>query len=87
MTPISISFFSSLKEGRWYEYLIRFALGGAATVFAGLISSRYGASIGGLFSRSLPSSAPAPRSSRSTKSAASGKRALPASVAGKWWPR
>jgi uncharacterized membrane protein YjfL (UPF0719 family) len=40
---------SSLKEGRWYEYLVRFALGGAATVFSGLISSRYGASIGGLF--------------------------------------
>ncbi|MBR0719309.1 DUF3147 family protein [Bradyrhizobium liaoningense] len=48
MTPISLSP-SSLKEGRWYEYLIRFALGGAATVFAGLVSSRYGASIGGLF--------------------------------------
>jgi hypothetical protein len=40
---------SSLQEGRWYEYLIRFALGGAATVFTGLVSSRYGASIGGLF--------------------------------------
>jgi Protein of unknown function (DUF3147) len=40
---------SSLKEGRWYEYLIRFALGGAATVFTGLVSSRYGASVGGLF--------------------------------------
>jgi hypothetical protein len=40
---------SSLKEGRWYEYLIRFALGGAATVFTGLVASRYGASIGGLF--------------------------------------
>ncbi|WP_426435462.1 DUF3147 family protein [Bradyrhizobium genosp. P] len=40
---------SSLKEGRWYEYLVRFALGGAATVFTGLVSSRYGASIGGLF--------------------------------------
>lgn len=40
---------SSLKESRWYEYLIRFGLGGAATVFAGLISSRYGASVGGLF--------------------------------------
>jgi hypothetical protein len=40
---------SSLEEGRWYEYLVRFALGGAATVFTGLISSRYGASIGGLF--------------------------------------
>jgi hypothetical protein len=40
---------SSLTEGRWYEYLIRFALGGAATVFTGLVSSRYGAFIGGLF--------------------------------------
>jgi hypothetical protein len=40
---------SSLREGRWYEYLVRFALGGAATVFTGLISSSYGASIGGLF--------------------------------------
>ena len=40
---------SSLREGRWYEYLIRFGLGGAATVFTGLVSSRYGASVGGLF--------------------------------------
>ncbi|MFK4622345.1 hypothetical protein ABIF50_005651 [Bradyrhizobium diazoefficiens] len=48
MMPIRFSP-SSLKEGRWYEYLIRFALGGTATVFAGLVSSRYGASIGGLF--------------------------------------
>jgi hypothetical protein len=47
-TPIRISP-SSLREGRWYEYLSRFALGGAATVFTGLISSRYGASVGGLF--------------------------------------
>ena len=48
MTPIRFSP-SSLKEGRWYEYLIRFGLGGAATVFTGLVSSRYGASVGGLF--------------------------------------
>jgi hypothetical protein len=40
---------SSLREGRWHEYVIRFALGGAATVFTGLVSSRYGASVGGLF--------------------------------------
>ncbi|UPK40191.1 DUF3147 family protein [Bradyrhizobium sp. 186] len=38
-----------LAQGRWYEYLIRFALGGGATVFTGLISSRYGAAVGGLF--------------------------------------
>jgi hypothetical protein len=48
MTPIRFSP-SSLKEGRWYEYLIRFALGGGATVFTGFVSSRYGAFIGGLF--------------------------------------
>jgi hypothetical protein len=48
MTPIRFSP-SSLKEGRWYEYLIRFALGGGATVFTGLVSSRYGAFIGGVF--------------------------------------
>ena len=46
--PIKVSA-SSLREGRWYEYVVRFGLGGAATVFTGLISSRYGASIGGLF--------------------------------------
>lgn len=40
---------SSLKEGRWYEYIVRFVLGGAATVLAGAISSAFGASIGGLF--------------------------------------
>jgi hypothetical protein len=48
MTPIRFSL-ASLREGRWYEYLIRFVLGGAATVFTGLVSSGYGASIGGLF--------------------------------------
>jgi hypothetical protein len=46
--PIRVSP-SSLREGRWYEYVVRFALGGAATVFTGLVSSRYGASVGGLF--------------------------------------
>jgi hypothetical protein len=48
MTPIRFSP-SSLKEGRWYEYVVRFALGGGATVFTGLLSSRYGATVGGLF--------------------------------------
>jgi uncharacterized protein DUF3147 len=40
---------SSLKDGRWYEYLVRFVLGGAATVLTGLISSWFGAAVGGLF--------------------------------------
>jgi uncharacterized membrane protein len=41
--------FSSLKDGRWYEYLIRFVLGGAVTVLTGIISRYFGASVGGLF--------------------------------------
>ncbi len=40
---------SSLQEGRWYEYLIRFGMGGAATVFMGFIGNSFGPSIGGLF--------------------------------------
>jgi hypothetical protein len=39
----------SLTEGRWYEHVVRFVLGGIATVLTGLISSRWGPSIGGLF--------------------------------------
>ena len=38
-----------LREGHWYEYLIRFGLGGAATVCAALISRSFGPSVGGLF--------------------------------------
>jgi multisubunit Na+/H+ antiporter MnhB subunit len=41
--------FASLKDGRWYEYLVRFVLGGAATVLAGVASKMGGAFIGGLF--------------------------------------
>jgi hypothetical protein len=40
---------SALKEGRWYEYLIRFLLGGMTTLAAGIIADYYGPSIGGLF--------------------------------------
>jgi hypothetical protein len=47
-TPIRVSP-SSLREGRWYEYVVRFALGGTATVLTSVVSSRYGAWIGGLF--------------------------------------
>lgn len=48
MMPIGFSW-TSLRAGRGYEYMIRFVLGGTATVFTGFVSSRYGASIGGLF--------------------------------------
>jgi hypothetical protein len=40
---------SSQKEGRWYEYVIRFVLGGLATFFTGVVINHYGASVGGLF--------------------------------------
>jgi Protein of unknown function (DUF3147) len=40
---------SALRETHWYEYLIRFALGGAVTVVAGLIAARFGSVVGGLF--------------------------------------
>ena len=29
---------SSLKRGRWYEYAVRFALGGLSTLVAGIIA-------------------------------------------------
>jgi hypothetical protein len=41
--------FSSLKDGRWYENLLRFVLGGAATVMTGLIGAKWGPGVGGLF--------------------------------------
>ena len=40
---------SALKETSAREYLIRFALGGAMTVVAGLIAARFGPVLGGLF--------------------------------------
>ncbi|SFH99752.1 DUF3147 family protein [Bradyrhizobium sp. Gha] len=40
---------SALKQTRWYEYGIRFLLGGLATVFAGAVTARYGLAVGGLF--------------------------------------
>jgi hypothetical protein len=40
---------SALQETRWYEYAIRFALGGAVTVSAGILAAIYGPVVGGLF--------------------------------------
>ena len=41
--------FRALREIHWYEFAIRFALGGAITVIAGAIASRFGPAVGGLF--------------------------------------
>jgi hypothetical protein len=40
---------SALKRTRWSEYLVRFLVGGAVTVVAGLIAKEFGGGIGGLF--------------------------------------
>jgi hypothetical protein len=41
--------FSVLGESRWYEYLVRFVLGGLTTMVAGVVADLYGPQMGGLF--------------------------------------
>lgn len=41
--------FSTLRQTRWYEYLMRFVLGGVVTVLTGLVAQIYGPQTGGLF--------------------------------------
>jgi hypothetical protein len=40
---------SRQKALRWWEYVVRFAFGGAITVVAGVIANVYGPVVGGLF--------------------------------------
>jgi hypothetical protein len=40
---------SALKQTKWYEYATRFLIGGAITVFTGLIAKKFGPTVGGLF--------------------------------------
>jgi uncharacterized protein DUF3147 len=40
---------SALSQSHWYEYVMRFGLGGLATVLAGIIADNWGPEIGGLF--------------------------------------
>jgi hypothetical protein len=40
---------SALKQTHGYEYAVRFALGGLATLLAGVIADRFGPEVGGLF--------------------------------------
>ena len=40
---------SMVRETRWYEYALRFLLGGLITAAAGAIAERFGPVIGGLF--------------------------------------
>lgn len=48
MSLVSIST-SGLKRAKWYEYLIRFALGGLVTAVASVLAKQFGPSFGGLF--------------------------------------
>ena len=41
--------FSSLKSAQWWQFAVRFFLGGAITVCTGLISRHFGPVVGGLF--------------------------------------
>jgi hypothetical protein len=41
--------FSTLKKTKWYEYAVRFLLGGSVTVVAGILARYYGPVFGGLF--------------------------------------
>jgi hypothetical protein len=40
---------SALRRTKWYEYLVRFLVGGSVTVLAALVAKKFGAGIGGLF--------------------------------------
>jgi hypothetical protein len=40
---------SALRDTKWHEYALRFVLGGLATVGTGVIASKFGPTIGGLF--------------------------------------
>ena len=40
---------SASRRTKWYEYLIRFAIGGVITLLAALIARKFGAAVGGLF--------------------------------------
>lgn len=46
--PVKLSL-SALKQTHWYEYAVRFLLGGLATMLTGFVGARFGMSVGGLF--------------------------------------
>jgi Protein of unknown function (DUF3147) len=41
--------FSSLRDARWHQFVVRFILGGAVTLCTGLIAQHWGPVVGGLF--------------------------------------
>jgi uncharacterized protein DUF3147 len=50
LEDMHISFnLGALAKTKWYEYLVRFAFGGAITVIAGILAKHFGPVFGGLF--------------------------------------
>jgi len=41
--------FSSLRNAHWWQFAVRFALGGAVTAGTGLVGQHWGPVVGGLF--------------------------------------
>src|SRR6266850_7592772 len=41
--------FSALRRTKWYQYAIRFVLGGAIAAITGMIAKKFGPEVGGLF--------------------------------------
>ena len=64
---------SALKDGRWYEYVVRFVLGGVATVFTGVVAKVPVPRWAGFSWHYRRSFAPAPRLSKGTKFAESAR--------------
>jgi hypothetical protein len=47
---MNVSFkLGALAKTKWYEYLVRFAFGGAITVAAGIMAKHFGPVFGGIF--------------------------------------
>jgi Protein of unknown function (DUF3147) len=41
--------FGALRESHWYQFVVRFVLGGGVTVCTGIVAQHWGPVIGGLF--------------------------------------
>ncbi len=68
---------SGVGQSKWYEYVLRFAFGGAVTASAGVIAKHFGPGIGGLFlafPAILPATATLIEKNETEKKGRSGKR-------------
>ena len=73
---------SALKQGRPYEYFVRFALGGLATVVAGVVTDWAGPESGGLMLAHLGEETAAKKIENAIFSALQDKDNWPADIGG-----